>query len=111
MTFFHKLIISNKFLRYTPIWWWYRLISHRGFRFDDYHVWTEFWYSINQGYVDMEYKWEFEKFWGKGSYPPERIVVSKEAYDELVERLNQPSDPKVIERLKEIMSKKAPWEQ
>ena len=42
---------------------------------------------------------------------PERIIVSAEAYDELVRRINEPSDPKVIERLKEIMSKKAPWEQ
>jgi uncharacterized protein (DUF1778 family) len=42
---------------------------------------------------------------------PEKIILSKESFNALVERLNQPSDPKVIERLKEIMSKKAPWEQ
>ena len=59
----------------------------------------------------MEYVHKFEEYWGKGSYPPERIVLPQKDYDALVERLNEPSDPKVIERLKEIMSKKAPWEQ
>jgi len=54
---FHKLIISNKFLRYTPFWWWYRLISHQGFRFDDYYVWDEFWMSINSGWLDINYQW------------------------------------------------------
>jgi uncharacterized protein (DUF1778 family) len=58
----------------------------------------------------MEYVYHFEEFWGKGSYPPEKIILPKENFDALVERLNQPSDPKVVERLKEIMSKKAPWD-
>jgi uncharacterized protein (DUF1778 family) len=39
------------------------------------------------------------------------FYVSKEAYDELVRRINEPPDPKVVERLKEIMSKKAPWDE
>ncbi len=42
---------------------------------------------------------------------PQKMYISKEAYDALVERLNAPPDPKVVERLKEIMSKKAPWEE
>jgi hypothetical protein len=108
--FLNKWIISNRFLRYRPIWWWYRLISDSGFRLDDYYVWKEFWMSLNQGYMDMNYKWEFEEFWGKGSYPPERIVVSKESYDALVERLNAPPDPEAQKRLKEILSKPAPWD-
>jgi uncharacterized protein (DUF1778 family) len=41
---------------------------------------------------------------------PQRMYVSKEAYDELVRRINEPPDPAVVERLKEIMSKKAPWD-
>jgi uncharacterized protein (DUF1778 family) len=41
---------------------------------------------------------------------PERIILPKEDYDALVQKLNEPSDPKVIERLKELMSKPAPWE-
>jgi hypothetical protein len=108
--FLNEWIISNKYLRYSSFWWWWRLMSHEGFRFDDYYVWKEFWMSLNQGYMDMNYKWEFEKFWGKG-VEPEKIILPKEDFDHLVERLNQPSDPKVVERLKEILSKSAPWEQ
>ena len=48
-------------------------MSHQGFRFDDYHVWKEFWSSLSGGWLDINYQAEFEKFWGKGSYPPERI--------------------------------------
>ena len=108
--FLNKFIISNKYLRHSSFWWWWRLMSHQGFRFDDYYVWKEFWMSLNQGYLDIEYKYEFEKFWGKGA-EPEKIILPKEQFDALVERLNAPPDPKVVERLKEIMSKKAPWEE
>ena len=105
---FHKLIISNRFLRYTPFYWWYRLMSHQGFRFDDYHVWGEFWHSLNSGYLDMNYKWEFENFWGKGSYPPENIILSKENFDALVEKLNEP--PKFNEKIARVLQRKAPWD-
>ena len=84
-------------------------MSHYGFRFDDYHMWASFWSSLNGGWNDMNYKWEFEKFWGKNA-KPETIVLSPEDFDALQKRLEEPSDPKVIERLKEIMSKPAPWE-
>ena len=109
MTFLHKLIIGNRFLRYLPIWWWYRLMSHQGFRFDDYHVWKEFWSSLNGGWLDMNYKWAFETYWGKGA-KAEKIILSPEDYDALVERLNEPPDPKAIERLTEILRKPAPWD-
>ena len=109
MELISKWIISNRFLRYYPIWWWYRLMSHQGFRFDDYGIWGSFWISINRGYVDMEYKYEFEKFWGKGA-KAETIVLSQRDYDALVERLNEPPDPKVMERFREILNKPAPWD-
>ena len=105
--FLNKWIISNRFLRYKPIWWWYRLISHSGFRFDDYHIWTEFWYSINRGYVDAEQKYEFEKFWGKGA-KPEKITLPAKDFDALVERLNEP--PQYNENLARLLQRKAPWE-
>jgi uncharacterized protein (DUF1778 family) len=41
---------------------------------------------------------------------PQKMYVSKEAYDALVEAINKPPDPKVVERFKELMSKKAPWD-
>ena len=85
-------------------------MSHQGFRFDDYHIWGEFWHSLNSEWEHMEYLYKFEKFWGEGSYPPEKIILSKQNYDALVERLNEPPDPKSIERLTEILRKPAPWE-
>ncbi len=106
----NKWIIGFKPIKYSSFWWWYRLISHQGFRFDDYHIWESFWSCLNGGWLDMECKWEFEKFWGKGSYPPEKIVLPAKDFDALVERLNEPPDPKVVERLKEIMQKVPPWE-
>ena len=104
----NKWIIGFKPIKYTPFWWWYRLMSHQGFRFDDYHVWGEFWHSLNSGFMDMNYKWEFEKFWGKGSYPPEKMIVSPEDYDALVEKLNEP--PQYNENLAKLLQRKAPWD-
>jgi hypothetical protein len=110
MELINKWIISNRFLRYTPFWWWYRLISHEGFRFDDYHVWGEFWNSLNHGWLHVEYIYKFEEYWGKGSYPPERIVLPAKDFDSLVERLNSPPDPAIVERVRELMNRKAPWD-
>ena len=104
---FHKLIINNKVLRYSSFWWWYRLINHRDFRFDDYHIWSSFWSSLNAGYLDMNYKWEFEKFWGKGA-KVETMYVSADDYDALVEKLNEP--PQYNENLAKLLQRKAPWD-
>ena len=82
-------------------------MSHQGFRFDDYHIWGSFWSSLNGGWLDMNYKWEFEKFWGKGA-KPQTMYVSQEAYDTLIEKINNP-DPEQIESLKKLMNRKSPW--
>lgn len=42
---------------------------------------------------------------------PETIYLSKEAYDSLVKRLNEPPDLESISRLKEILNRKAPWDE
>ena len=42
---------------------------------------------------------------------PQKIYVSKEAYDALVEAINKPPDPKVVERFREILNKKALWDE
>ncbi len=86
-------------------------MSHEGFRFDDYHIWESFWSSLNGGWLDMNYKWEFEKFWGKGSYPPEKIVLPAKDFDALVERLSAPPDPEVQKRFREILNRRAPWDE
>jgi uncharacterized protein (DUF1778 family) len=59
----------------------------------------------------MNYQWEFEEVWGKGSYPPEKIILSQRDFDALVERLNEPPDPAIMERFREILNKKAPWDE
>jgi hypothetical protein len=64
---------------------------------------------VNAGWLDMNYKWEFEKFWGKGA-KPERIVLPAKDFDALVERLNNP-DPKQIESLKKLLNRRAPWDE
>ena len=84
-------------------------MSHQGFRFDDYHIWKEFWSSLNGGWLDMNYKWEFEKFWGKGA-KPEIMYVSQEAYDKLQEMIAEPPDPAIMESVKRLMNRKTPFE-
>jgi hypothetical protein len=83
-------------------------MSHQGFRFDDYHIWESFWSSLNGGWLDMNYQWEFEKFWGKGSYPPEKIILSQKDFDTLVDRLNEP--PQFDESIAKLLTRKAPWD-
>jgi len=39
------------------------------------------------------------------------MYVSQEAYDTLMEAINAPPDPKKVERFREIMNKKAPWDE
>lgn len=41
---------------------------------------------------------------------PQKMYVSKEAYDELVRIINAPPDPKVKESLKKLLERKSPWE-
>ncbi len=84
-------------------------MCHQGFRFDDYHISDSFWSSLNGGWYDMNYKYEFEKFWGKGA-KPERIVLPKKDFDALVERLNEPPDPETIEKITKVLQRKAPWD-
>lgn len=65
---------------------------------------------MNGGWHDMEYKYKFEEFWGKGA-KPERIVLPQKDFDALVERLNKPPDPEVQKRFREILNKPAPWDE
>ena len=106
--FLNKWIISNRYLKHTPFWWWYRLMCHEGFRFDDYYLWNSFWSSLNGGHIDMNYQWAFEKFWGKNA-KPEVTYISPEAYDKLVEMIERPSKPS--QGLIDLMSRKAPWDE
>lgn len=42
---------------------------------------------------------------------PETIYVSEEDYESLIEKLDAPPDPKTIESIRKILSRKSPWEE
>jgi hypothetical protein len=42
---------------------------------------------------------------------PQKMYVSQEAYDKLIEIINRPPDPETVEKLKKLMSRKSPWEE
>ena len=55
--------------------------------------------------------WRYERLCMKHlGMKPTKMYVSKEAYDELQKRLAEPPDPKVMERFREILNKKSPWD-
>jgi hypothetical protein len=78
----------------------------------------EFWEGLNIGWY-QEYIFPYDDPYNltiskerklRLSQELEKVYVSQADYDELVRRINEPPDPEVVERLKQIMSKKAPWE-
>ena len=60
-------------------------------------------------YRYKSWRWERKciKYFGA---KPETIYLSEKDYDALVERINAPPDPKVMERFREIMNRKAFWD-
>jgi len=106
--FLNKFIIGFSPIKYTPFWFWFRLINHSNWRMDDHQRYWDFWLSINRGYENINYQYEFEKFWGKGA-KPERIVLSEEDFDALVEKLNEP--PQYNEKIARVLQRKTLWEE
>jgi len=104
----NKWIIGFSPIKYTIFWYWYRLINHDYWRMDDHQRYADFWLNLNHGWDHMNYVHRFEEIWGKGSYPPERITLSKEDFDNLVEKLNEP--PQFNESIARVLSHKAPWD-
>jgi len=107
--FLNKFIIGNKYLRHTSFWYWFRLANHSNWRMDDHQRYWDFWNSLNQGFLDMNYQWVFEKVWGKGA-KPEKIVLPVKDFDALVEMLELPSEA-TMESVKRLMNRKTPWEE
>jgi hypothetical protein len=66
-------------------------------------------FILNLWYELQSWRWERKciKYFG---CKPETIYVSKEAYDELTRRINEPSDPETVEKLKKLLSRRAPWD-
>ena len=78
----------------------------------------EFWESLSIGWFE-EYIYPYDDTYNLTIIPERKlrlsqelpkITLSVEDYDELVRRINEPQDPAVVERIKELMSRKAPWD-
>jgi hypothetical protein len=104
--FLSKWIISNRYLRYTPVWFWYRLINHEDYRLDDRFLYQDFWNSICEGQTQMV---EDDKWMTYFGAKPETIYLSQRDYDTLVEKINNP-DPEQIESLRKLLQRPSPWE-
>jgi hypothetical protein len=62
--------------------------------------------SLWYRYKSWNYDRKVMKYFG---CKPETIYVSKEAYDELVRRINEKPDPEVQERLRKLFERECPW--
>lgn len=100
----HKIILSNKYLRYTPFWCWYRLMIHLDCHLDDRFVYQDFWNSINEGYAQMMDDAMWLQYFGA---KPEKILLSRRDYDKLVEVLNNPPEPS--QGLIDLMKRPSPF--
>jgi hypothetical protein len=78
----------------------------------------EFWESLSIGWM-QEYIYPYDDPYNltisserklRLAQELPKFYISEEEYDELVRRINEPQDPAVVERIKEIMNRKAPWE-
>lgn len=67
-----------------------------------------FFVSLWYDYKHWRYERRCIKYFGA---KPETIYISKEAYDELQKRLTEPPDPKSIEKLKQLLERRAPWDE
>ena len=55
-------------------------------------------------------EWEYERKCIKHlGMKPTKIYLSQDDFDNLQKRLAEPPDPKVVERFREIMNRKSPW--
>jgi hypothetical protein len=105
--FLNKLIITNKYLRYSSFWFWWRLISHEDYRLDDRFLYQDFWNSINEGQTQMV---EDDKWMTYFGAKPETMYVSQRDYDLLVEKINN-HDPEQIESLRKLLQRPSPWDE
>ena len=66
-----------------------------------------FLWSLWYRYKEWRYERKCIKYLGM---KPQTMYVSQEAYDTLIEKINNP-DPEQIESLKKLMNRKAPWDE
>lgn len=61
------------------------------------------WYK----YKNWRYEQKCLKYFGS---KPETIYLSQKDYDALVERINAPPDPETVEKFRNLMNRRAPWD-
>ena len=66
-------------------------------------------FLLSLWYKYKEWRWERKCIKHLGMKPT-KMYLSKEQYDALVERLNEPPDPATVARVRELMNRKAPWD-
>ena len=66
-----------------------------------------FFLSLWYNYKNWRYEQKCLKYFGA---KPETIYLSRRDYDELVRQINKPPDPKTVESLKQLLEKRAPWD-
>jgi hypothetical protein len=67
-----------------------------------------FFVSLWRDYKHWRYERRCLKYFGA---KPETIYISKEAYDEIQKKLNEPPDPKSIEKIKQLLERRSPWDE
>ena len=65
-----------------------------------------FLWSLWYRYKEWRYERKCIKYLGM---KPQKMYVSQEAYDTLIEKINNP-DPEQIESLKKLLQRPSPWE-
>ena len=66
-------------------------------------------FFLNLWYKYKEWRYERKCIKHLGM-KPQKMYVSKEAYDALVEAINKPPDSEAQKRFREILNRKAPWD-
>jgi hypothetical protein len=67
-----------------------------------------FFVSLWYDYKEWRYERRCIKYFGA---KPDTIYISKEAYDEIQKRLSEPTDPKSIEKLKQLLERRSLWDE
>jgi hypothetical protein len=67
-----------------------------------------FFVSLWYDYKSWRYERRCLKYFG---CKPETIYISKETYDEIQKRLSEPTDPKTIEKIKQLLERRSPWDE
>jgi hypothetical protein len=67
-----------------------------------------FFVSLWRDYKHWRYERRCIKYFGS---KPETICIPREDFEELQKRLAEPPDPKTIEKIKQLLERRSPWDE